>query len=106
MTYRCGLRQPQLFAGLAVLSGTLPDPDQLKDRLPADRSQPIFVAHGTADTVLPIERGRSAREFLEAEGYRPQYREYDMGHEISPEVLADLVPWAAGVLPPLVRAKA
>ena len=60
MTYRCGLRQPNLFAGLAVLSGTLPDTGSLRARLPEARNQPIFVAHGTVDAVLPIERGRAA----------------------------------------------
>ena len=103
MTYRCGLRQPNLFAGLAILSGTMPDPDSLRARLPEARNQPIFVAHGTVDSVLPIERGRAAHEFLESEGYRPQYKEYPMAHEISPEALADLVEWASGVLPPLAR---
>ena len=103
MTYRCGLRQPDLFAGLAVLSGTMPDPQSLRSRLPEARSQPLFVAHGTVDSVLPIERGRSAQEFLESEGYRPQYKEYPMAHEISPEVLSDLVEWASSVLPPLSR---
>jgi phospholipase/carboxylesterase len=101
MTYRCGLRQPNLFAGLAVLSGTLPDTERLNERLPEGRSQPIFVAHGTVDGVLPIDRGRAAHEFLESAGYQPQYKEYPMGHEISPDVLSDLVQWSSGVLPPL-----
>jgi phospholipase/carboxylesterase len=101
MTYRCGLHQPHLFAGLAVLSGTLPDTESLRARLPEARNQPIFVAHGTVDGVLPIERGRAAHEFLEAEGYQPQYKEYPMAHEISPDVLSDLVQWSSGVLPPL-----
>ncbi len=103
MTYRCGLRQPNLFAGLAVLSGTLPDTDSLKARLPEERNQPIFVVHGTADSVLPIDRGRAANEFLQSAGYQPQYKEYPMAHEISPDVLSDLVQWASSVLPPLAR---
>ena len=104
MTYRCGLTDPDRFAGLAVLSGTLPDPEHLRARLPADRSQPVFISHGVNDPILPLERGRLAKEFLDAEGYNPVYNEYVMGHEINPEVLRDLTPWAAGVLPPLVPA--
>ena len=103
MTYRCGLRQPGVFAGLAILSGTMPDPDSLRARLPEARSQPIFVAHGTVDSVLPIERGRTAHQLLESEGYQPRYKEYPIAHEISPEVLSDLVEWASAVLPPLAR---
>ena len=104
MTYRWGLRQPELFAGLAALSTTLPNLEVLRPVLPADRSQPIFITHGRSDTVVPVERGRDSKELLEAEGYKPTYIEYSMGHEISPEVMNDLVPWAARVLPPLVRA--
>ena len=103
MTYRCGLRQPNLFAGLAVLSGTMPDPQSLRSRLPEARNQPLFVAHGTVDSVLPIKRGRAAHEFLKAESYQPQYKEYPMAHEISPDVLGDLVEWASRVLPPFSR---
>ena len=101
MTYRCGLGRPDLFAGLVALSGSRADWDELKDRLPPQRTQPIFIAHGAEDPVSPVERARKAREFLEAEGYSPQYKEYGMGHEITPEVMNDLVPWIHEVLPPL-----
>ena len=100
MTYRCGLVKPDVFAGLGALSAFLPDPEELKDRLPAQRSQPIFIAHGIHDSLAPVERARQARDFLEAEGYQPRYREYSMPHEITQEVLGDLVPWIKEVLPP------
>ena len=50
--------------------------------------------------MISIEEGQGSREFLEAEGYSPEYREYAMGHEISQEVLRDVVPWIQKVLPP------
>ena len=49
MTYRCGLGRADKFAGLAALSATLPDEDDLAARLPAERTQPIFIAHGLFD---------------------------------------------------------
>ena len=101
MTYRCGLGRPDLVAGLVVLSSSRADWDELRGRLPTQRTQPIFIAHGTEDPVSPVERARIARKFLEGEGFNPQYREYDMGHEITPEVFGDLVPWVRKVLPPL-----
>ena len=100
MTYRCGLVKPDVFAGLAALSAFLPDPEELKERLPDQRTQPIFIAHGIHDSLAPVERARQARDFLEAEGYQPRYKEYPMAHEITPEVLEDLVPWIKEVLPP------
>ena len=99
MTYRCGLVRPDIFAGLAALSAAISDPEELRQRLPPERNQPIFVAHGIHDDIAPVERARQARDFLEGEGYSPDYREYPMRHEISQQVLDDLVPWIHRVLP-------
>jgi phospholipase/carboxylesterase len=100
MTYRYGLRRPEVFAGLAILSGALRDPAALLPHLPTTREQHIFIAHGTHDSVLPVDLSQHAVEFLTAQGYRPLYREYAMGHEISVEVLNDLIPWIHNTLPP------
>ena len=100
MTYRCGLARPGAFAGLAALSASMPDPEDVMARLPDERTQPIFIAHGIYDEIAPVERAREARALLEGEGYRPLYKEYPMRHEISQDVLNDLVPWVKRVLPP------
>ena len=100
MTYRCGLGRAETFAGLAALSATLPGADELDPRLPADRSQPIFVAHGRHDQMIAESTAYAAKDYLETAGYSPELHVYDMGHEISGELLGDLVPWIASVLPP------
>lgn len=99
LAYSCGLPNSDRFAGVVALSCALPNPEHLRPRLPAQRSQPVFIAHGTQDNP---ERARQAREFLEQEGYRPWYKEYPMGHEIGQDVIADLAPWVHQVLPPLL----
>jgi phospholipase/carboxylesterase len=101
MTYRCGLGRPEVFAGLVALSASLPDPQELKPKLPAQRNQPIFVAHGRSDPLISMESAQATKKFLEEEGYQLNYHEYDMGHEIPPVVLRDLNPWLAKALPPL-----
>lgn len=100
MTYRCGLARPETFAGLVALSASLPDPEILQDRLPEVRTQPVFIAHGTSDPMIAAERAQAAREFLEGAGYPLEFHEYAMGHEINQDVLSDLIPWIAKVLPP------
>ena len=100
MTYRCGLGRPDVFAGLVVLSSGLSDTDEVRGRLPPQRTQPIFVAHGTQDSVAPFENAQQAIAFLEAEGYHPEFRQYATGHEISQDVLDDLAPWLHNTLPP------
>ena len=100
MTYRCGLTRPDLFAGLLILSSRLPTDAAISDNLPEDRNQPIFVAHGTSDMMISVNDARRSREFLESEGYAPEYHEYVMGHEINQAVIDDLVVWLGNVLPP------
>lgn len=98
LTLRYGLPRPETFKGLVVLSGAFRDADTVK--LPTLRSQPVFVAHGTHDTMLDIEMGRSTRAFLEGAGYPVFYKEYAMAHEITPGVIRDLIPWLHQTLPP------
>ena len=100
MAYRCGLTRPELFGRVVALSARVPEPDILRTRLPVSRTQGLFISHGTADTMISLEEGRESRRFLEAEGYRPEYHEYDMGHEINQDVLGDLAGWLREVLPP------
>ncbi len=100
MTYRYGMPNPELFAGLVVLSGGVNGQDELRDRLPVHRDQPIFISHGTEDGVIPVEEARRSLRFLKEEGYTPEYREYAIGHEIDQEVVQDLREWIRRVLPP------
>ena len=101
MTYRFGLRRPEMFAGLIILSGRVSSPEILADNLPEHRDQPIFVAHGKQDKVIEVEYAQESRGFLISEGYSPQYHEYEMAHEINQDVLDDLGPWLRNVMPPL-----
>ena len=100
MTYQVGLPRPDVFAGLAALSARVEGSDVLRKRLPADPSQPIFVAHGTLDAIIPIDHGRRSRDFLQEAGYSPSYHEYPMAHQITEDVLDDLRPWIIETLPP------
>ena len=50
----------------------------------------IFISHGDKDTVLPVENGgrRLAKELGEA-GYDVDYREFDGGHIVPPDLIAE-----------------
>ncbi len=104
LALRYGLPRPEAFAGLAVLSGSLRQVEDLRATLPAGREQAIFVAHGGNDLMVPVEWGRSVVAFLRQQGYRPIYQEHRaMGHEIGPALFASLVSWIAKTLPPQGR---
>ncbi len=100
MAYRLGLESPHAFKGLAILSSRLDGDEHIPDKKGEGPEQSIFISHGTQDTMIPVEDGRRARSLLTARGYAPEYREYEMGHEISAEVLADFREWLHRVLPP------
>jgi phospholipase/carboxylesterase len=69
-------------------------------RIPAQHDQSIFIAHGTVDPVVPIDGGRANKAFVESSGgYKLEYHEYEMAHEIAPEEIRDLTSWLHGVLP-------
>lgn len=86
-------------AGVACLSGMLPDPPWLRYLWEADAPGPadgvpaLYVQHGTVDPMVDIGRGRHTQETLRRHGIEPEYHEYAMGHEISPESLATLRHW-------------
>lgn len=101
LALRYGLPRPDVFAALAVLSGSLRQPQELKADLPASRKQPLFLAHGTADAMIPVEWGKQAAAFLQGQGYQPVFKQYHgMGHSIGPALLADLRAWVLRTLPP------
>jgi phospholipase/carboxylesterase len=99
MALRYGLPRPDVFAGIAVLSGSLRRLEDLRPVLPPARSQPLFVGHGTADSLVAVEYSRQLVTFLEGEGYRPFFRTYPIDHQISPTEIKDLRAWLDKVLP-------
>jgi len=99
LTLGAGLRYSRRLAGLAGLSGYLPlAASTAAERHAANLEVPIFLGHGTRDTVVPHARGAGSRDALAALGYRPQWQEYPMEHSVSREEIADLERWLLSVL--------
>ena len=56
----------------------------------------IFVSHGTADPILPIDRcSRVIVSGLKKSGYDVTFREFGGGHTVPPEIAAEGMRWAA-----------
>ena len=100
MALRHGLRHPDRFPGIVALSSRLPPQDRPTGAATSPRTQRIFIAHGTFDDVIHVQEGRSAHDLLSRAGYPAEYHEYEMAHQIIPEVIADLSAWLAETLPP------
>lgn len=55
----------------------------------------VFISHGTADTILPIDRcSRRIVPGLQKRGYDVTFREFNGGHTIPPEIARDGMRWA------------
>ena len=99
MTLMTGLRHGERLAGLVGLSGYLPLADKTgAERHAANRDTPIFLAHGSADPVIPVARARQSRDALVAMGHPVEWHEYPMPHSVSAAEIADLNRWLLRVL--------
>jgi thioredoxin 1 len=85
-------------AGIVALSGfLLEDIAGLAYAFGDDDLPPAFVAHGTQDPMLPLERGRKAALTLDEHGIPLVYREYKMQHQVALEEIEDLKAWVDAV---------
>jgi predicted esterase len=89
-----GLKNGDLFTRLVALS-----PGFVGDH-PRAGTPPIFIAHGTEDPVLPIDRtSRTIVPQLRAEGYHVRYEEFPGGHEVPRWLATEAVVWLCEGLP-------
>jgi phospholipase/carboxylesterase len=94
MAYSLALPDPERFAALAVHSSWLPE--ELLPRLSVPdsvQSLPTLVQHGSEDPMIEVGRAQDSVERLRQLRLPLTYREYDMGHEITPKSLSDLSAW-------------
>jgi phospholipase/carboxylesterase len=68
------------------------------ERLPANQSTPVFLAHGTQDPVVPLPLGEEACRQLKAAGYAVEWHTYSMPHAVCPQEVADIGAWLRRVL--------
>ena len=92
------LRFSEKLAGLMALSTYLPLRSTIQAEIAESATaQPkdlrIFMAHGTADPMLPIHLGTSSRDAVEDLGYSVEWFEYQMPHAICPQEIADISVW-------------
>ena len=83
LAYSLSIMYPERVTSLVGLSGFLPDgasawinPDRLT-------GLPVFIAHGTEDDLVPIERARNSVGLLQNAGADITYCEDSVGHKLS-----------------------
>jgi phospholipase/carboxylesterase len=100
MALYVALRHPEALAGVLALSTYLVLDSTLdEEAAAANRTIPLFQAHGTADPLVGLERGEAARDRLRALGYGVEWKSYPMGHELCPDEIRDVGAWLASRFP-------
>jgi phospholipase/carboxylesterase len=91
MALHIGLRFPHKLAGIIALSGYLPLAMTANiEKHSANLKTPIFMAHGTFDPVVVLERAQASYVALEKMGYSVDWNEYPMEHSVNHEELMDI----------------
>ena len=91
MALHIGLRFPHKLAGIIALSGYLPLAMSANtEKHSANSDTPIFMAHGTYDSVVTLDRAQASHTMLESMGYRVDWNEYPMEHSVNHEELLDI----------------
>lgn len=85
------LRHEEALAGILALSTYLPLKSTLSDEVHlANREIPIFMAHGSFDTVITAEIAQVSAQTLTKNGYHPMWHEYPMAHSVCDEEITDI----------------
>ena len=95
ITLAAGIARAQPLAGLIALSTYLPmTPAQAQATLkPEAASQPVFMAHGQFDPVVPYVGGDMSANALRALGFEVEWHRYPMQHAVCAEEIRDLGDW-------------
>ena len=81
---------PERIRKTGILAGFVPSGlDELVAQRPL-AGKPFFVAHGTKDDMVPVERARASIEILEQAGAQVTYCEDEVGHKVSATCLRAL----------------
>ncbi|HET9111210.1 MAG TPA: alpha/beta hydrolase-fold protein [Ktedonobacterales bacterium] len=88
------LTHPKLFAGVIALAGRIP-PEAVPWLAAPDETAglPVFMAHGTRDTIIRVEEARTARDVLQRQRVDLTYTEYPIEHRITPQMFAEMTAW-------------
>lgn len=94
ITLAAGVRRTQPLAGLIALSTYLPlGAATLSALTDSARTQPVFMAHGLHDPVVPYTGGKRSRDALRDAGFQVDWHAWPMAHQVCAEEIAALSAW-------------
>lgn len=92
LSYAAALKNPEKIQRVAALSGYL-NTEMVDDISKEVSKLKMFISHGSADQVIPVEWARKAAPELKKMGIEVTYKEYPIGHGVAPQNFWDMVKW-------------
>ncbi|MDO9136856.1 MAG: phospholipase [Lutibacter sp.] len=94
LSYAVAFNYPEKVQKIIALSGyvnseLLPDDLDSKDYSDLD----FYISHGSVDQVIPVEWANKAPEFLDRLNIKYSYKEFPVGHGVSPKNFYEFSKW-------------
>ena len=94
LSYAAALSNPDKIRRVAAMSGYLNTELITEGYEKGDLSElKFYISHGTSDQVIPVEWARKAKPELDRLNIDSVYKEYPIGHGVSPQNFYDLLAW-------------
>jgi phospholipase/carboxylesterase len=93
MAYRIGLTFPDKIGGVISLNGHMPREDRPLFRLPDVCSLKVLIAHGIANSVVPLSMACADRRLLYSAGVDVEMHRYPTNHRLHKDMLRDVNRW-------------
>jgi phospholipase/carboxylesterase len=92
--YAVALSYPEKVQRLVAISGYLNAEILIDNYEQKDHSRlSIFASHGVVDQVIPVDWARKAKPILDSMNIPTVYKEYPIGHGVSPQNFYDFRSW-------------
>lgn len=94
LSYAIGLSYPEKIKNVVAMSGYLNLEMAEANYQNKDFSKlKLFVSHGTVDQVIPVDWARKSPGILQPLGIETVFKEYPIGHGVSPQNFYDFKNW-------------
>lgn len=94
LSYAVALSHPEKIKQVVAMSGYVNADMAVANFAGKDFSKlRIFASHGTVDQVIPVDWARKVKPFLDHLKIQNVYKEYPVGHGVSPQNFFDFRNW-------------
>ncbi len=97
------MMHPNMIKGVVAHSGYLPPEGKISYRWGNISEVSMYIAHGTHDPIVPVQKARTTQNMLAPTGAKLVYKEYPIQHQVSEQSIMDIDAWLKQMLGPAPR---